>query len=205
MLDSVVDWIEDDIFLKTALLMHSYQQQNEHHTQRKVFMPQTVPEGALMLLHPPAFNSFRRLLRNFPHRFFGVGLPITCCRIITFSSRSTSWISLSASSCSLCLNASSCILCCRDTLCNSSSRDLSSCIITNSIARTVNTLNIHTIHTIFVYYEMTECSSTRKNNTDDIKDNQYESLYNMRWIKLLSHSLLTLGISCLLWRLGLRW
>jgi len=43
---------------------------------------------------------------------------------------------------------------------------------------------------------MAERSSTRKNKTDDIKDNQYESLYNMRWMKMLSHSLLTLGISC---------
>ena len=53
-------------------------------------------------------------------------------------------------------------------------------------------------NTIFVYYEMTERSSTRKIiQLDDIKDNQYESLYNMRWMKLLSHSLLTLGMSYL--------
>ena len=54
-------------------------------------------------------------------------------------------------------------------------------------------------NTIFVYCEMTERSSTRG------KKIQYESLYSMRWMKLLSHSLFTLGISCLLWRLGLRW
>jgi len=43
-------------------------------------------------------------------------------------------------------------------------------------------------------------------NTNQAELNcQYESLYNMRWMKLLSYSLLIFGISCLLWRLGLRW
>jgi len=46
---------------------------------------------------------------------------------------------------------------------------------------------------------MTERSSTRDNNTKKIQYKysnsiQYESLYNMRWMKLLSHSLFTLGI-----------
>ena len=72
------------------------------------------------------------------------------------------------------------------------------------------TVHLLQYNTIFVYCEMTERSSTRDNNTKKIQYKnsnsiQYEPLYNMRWMKLLSHSLFTLGISCLLWRLGLRW
>jgi len=62
----------------------------------------------------------------------------------------------------------------------------------------MNIRDLYSTASIVIHYNPIHKSKLRNVN-------QYKSLYNMRWMKLLSYSLLIFGISCLLWRLHLRW